>query len=302
MNHLANGRSHSSVVVNGVDQSSRSRARFAQNASKSASASSYRAAVALAWAANAGSGGNVRDSARRFSISGDGTGGSTLTGSLVLDVGWRRPSYRAAPGARLGRADGAAARLLGALGQVVLRRARRVEVAGCERVAVGLRARTTRCGRGISMPCSLKAASRRLRKSPAAAHWSAARTVPRILSVTPYSASACDPLDARRLEDAPLPDRVGGHLAADVVDDLDRPLDVRAVGDRDVLVDARPDAGQVRGDLDLAVGHGVDDAVEVAQRRPPQGEVLDRARRRPATRTTSPLANWFSIRISAPLR
>ena len=54
----------------------------------------------------------------------------------------------------------------------------------------GSRVRTTRCGRGISMPFALNASSRRLRSSPAAAHWSGARTVPRILSVTPYSASA----------------------------------------------------------------------------------------------------------------
>jgi hypothetical protein len=33
----------------------------------------------LAWAAKAGSGGKVRDSASRFSISGDGEDGSTLT-------------------------------------------------------------------------------------------------------------------------------------------------------------------------------------------------------------------------------
>ena len=136
----------------------------------------------------------------------------------------------------------------------------------------------------------------------AAAHWSAARTVPRILSVTPDSARAAIALDARRLEDAPAPDRVGGHRPADLVDDLDRRVDVGPVGDGHVLVDARPDAGQVRGDLDLAVGDGVDDAVEVAQRRPAQGEVLDRARRPRPARTTSPLANWFSIRISAPLR
>ena len=68
-----------------------------------------------------------------------------------------------------------------------------------------------------------------------------------------------------------------GHLAPDLVDDVDRLVDVGAVGDRDVLVDPRPDAGQVGGDLDLAVGDGVDDAVEVAERRPPQVEVLDRA-------------------------
>ena len=57
----------------------------------------------------------------------------------------------------------------------------------------------------------------------------------------------------------------------------DGPVDVGAVGDRHVLVDARPDPGQVGGDLDLAVGDGVDHAVDVAQRRPPQVEVLDRA-------------------------
>ena len=50
VNHLANGRSHSSVVWNGSNQSIRSRASVAQNASKSASASTYRSAVAFAWA------------------------------------------------------------------------------------------------------------------------------------------------------------------------------------------------------------------------------------------------------------
>ena len=39
VNHLANGRSHSSVVWNGSNQSMRSRASRAQKASKSASAS-----------------------------------------------------------------------------------------------------------------------------------------------------------------------------------------------------------------------------------------------------------------------
>ena len=79
VNHLANGRSHSSVVWNGSNQSIRSRASLAQNASKSASASAYRSAVALAWAVNAGSGGNDRVSASRFSISGEDGDGSTLT-------------------------------------------------------------------------------------------------------------------------------------------------------------------------------------------------------------------------------
>ena len=45
----------------------------------------------------------------------------------------------------------------------------------------------------------------------------------------------------------------------------------------DVLVDPGPRPRPVRGDLDLAVRDGVDDAVEVAQRRPAQAEVLDRA-------------------------
>ena len=41
-------------------------------------------------------------------------------------------------------------------------------------------------------------------------------------------------LDPGRLEDAPLPDRVGGHLAPDGIDDRDRRVDVGPVGDRDV--------------------------------------------------------------------
>ena len=127
------------------------------------------------------------------------------------------------------------------------------------------------------MPFALNAASSRLRSSPAAAHWSGARTVPRILRVTPYSPRA----STRSTRGASMTRRFqagsDGHLATDVVDDLDRLVDVRAVGDGDVLVDPRPDPGQVAGDGDLAVGDRVDDAVEVAQRRPPQAEVLDRA-------------------------
>ena len=88
-------------------------------------------------------------------------------------------------------------------------------------------------------------------------------------------AQLADPLDARRLEDPSLPDRIVGHLAPDRVDDPDGRVDVGAVGDRDVLVDARPDAGQVGGHVDLAVGDRVHHAIEVAQRRPPQREVLD---------------------------
>ena len=90
-------------------------------------------------------------------------------------------------------------------------------------------------------------------------------------------AERLDAVDVRRLEDPALPRRVGGHRAADLVDDLGRHVDVGAVGDGHVLVDARPDPGQVGGDLDLAVGHRVDDPVEVAQRRPAEREVLDRA-------------------------
>src|SRR2546426_356834 len=88
-NHLAKGRSHSRVLSNGFVQSTRSRAMRAQNASKSRSASSYRLAFALACAVNAGSGGNVRRSASRFSIAAcDGEDDSTVTARHLL------PSYR----------------------------------------------------------------------------------------------------------------------------------------------------------------------------------------------------------------
>ena len=84
-------------------------------------------------------------------------------------------------------------------------------------------------------------------------------------------------LDAGRLEDPPLPDGVGGELVTDLVDDLDDLVDVRPVGDRDVLVDPGPHPGEVGGDLDLPVGNRVHDPVEVAHGRPSQVEVLDRA-------------------------
>ena len=96
--------------------------------------------------------------------------------------------------------------------------------------------------------------------------------------MTPNSPSACDPLDPRRLEDPALPRGLAGHLAADLLDDRHGLVDVGAIGDGHVLVDARPHPGQVGRHLDLAVGDGVDDAVEVAQRRAPEREVLDRAR------------------------
>src|SRR3990170_1901303 len=85
-NHLAKGRSHSRVVWKSSIQSMRSGASRAQNASGSASASAYRSALALACAVNAGSGGNLRSSARRFSISGVGVGDeSMLTGGTLSE-------------------------------------------------------------------------------------------------------------------------------------------------------------------------------------------------------------------------
>ena len=90
-------------------------------------------------------------------------------------------------------------------------------------------------------------------------------------------AQRLDALDARRLEHAALPDRVVEHLAPDGIDDADRAIDVGAVGDHDVLVDPCPDPGQVGGHLDLAVGDRVDHAIDVADGRAPQAEVLDRA-------------------------
>src|SRR5947199_404534 len=83
-------------------------------------------------------------------------------------------------------------------------------------------------------------------------------------------------IDLRRLEDAALPLGVGGHRLADVVDDLRRLVDVGAVGDRDVLIDSGPDPGQVARDGDLAVGDGVDHAIEVSQGGASKAEVLDR--------------------------
>ena len=116
VNHLANGRSHSRVVWNGSNQSTRSRARRAQKPSKSASASAYRSAVAFAWAEKAGSGGKVRLSARRFSISIEEGVGSTVTGPSS-GRGWlailasrragHRPATMAAAATRRPRLAGA---------------------------------------------------------------------------------------------------------------------------------------------------------------------------------------------------
>src|SRR6185503_14096969 len=120
-NHFANGRSHSSVVWNGSTQSTVSRAIVAQKASKSRSASSYSSGLALAPAAKAGSGGKVRDSASRFSISGDGVDGSTLNGSPRMRSRLARPSYRAGPPRATGRPSWTSAgRLFHALRQLVL--------------------------------------------------------------------------------------------------------------------------------------------------------------------------------------
>src|SRR5919204_6528474 len=84
LNHFENGRSHSRAFVNGFDQLRRSRARRSQKATKSRSASSYRSAFAFAWAVKAGSGGNVRLSASRFSMAASlGALGSTLTWPLL---------------------------------------------------------------------------------------------------------------------------------------------------------------------------------------------------------------------------
>ena len=47
-----------------------------------------------------------------------------------------------------------------------------------------------------------------------------------------------DALDSRGLQDPALPDWIGGHLSPDLVDDLDRLVDIGAICDRHVLVDA----------------------------------------------------------------
>ena len=83
--------------------------------------------------------------------------------------------------------------------------------------------RTTRWGRGISMPLAWNAASSRLRNSPAAAHCSVARTRAEDLERHAVLAEGLDALDPRGLEDAPLPLRLAGHRPADVVDDVGWP-------------------------------------------------------------------------------
>src|SRR6476661_9062842 len=106
MNQRAKGRSHSRVFSNGLNQLIRSRASRSQNASKSVSASRYRSDVALACVVKAGSGGKVRASRSRFSISGatdragcpaDGAGCSTATAASSRLDGrcYQRTSRRA---------------------------------------------------------------------------------------------------------------------------------------------------------------------------------------------------------------
>ena len=79
-NHLKNGAfDSSSVFVNGFFQSSSARACFAQNPSKSRSASAHIARYAsmpemLAWATNSGAGGNTRLSVNTDSIMDDISG------------------------------------------------------------------------------------------------------------------------------------------------------------------------------------------------------------------------------------
>ena len=128
------------------------------------------------------------------------------------------------------------------------------------------------------MPFSPNAASRRLRNSPAAAHCSAARTVPRILSVTPVSS-----IDSTRSTRGGSRIRrfQTGSAAICPADARRRRAIALSMSVPNATMTFWLIRAQVRvrllGDLDLAVRDRVDDAVEVAQRRPPQAEVLDRA-------------------------
>ena len=183
--------------------------------------------LALAWAAKAASGGNVRFSARRFSIAADWDEVASALTDTPHGLSLARPSYRAVPGT-----DGCGS-------------------AGLIRP-------------GVSISLASSAAIRRLRYSPAAAHWSEARTEPRIFRVTPCSLIASTRSTRGGSRMLLPPGGVGLHRLADIVDDLDRTIDVRAVGDRHVLVDPRPDARQVRGHLDLPIRDRMDDTIDVA--------------------------------------
>ena len=276
----------------------RSRASFAQKASKSRSASSYRLGVRVGL----GSEGGVRRE------------GPTL-GHEVLDLGQVRGLGLDAHGSP--PAFGAwrpfyARRPCAARRQPSTRVSRRpaTQVASCSDSAQAARARPVRHRPARGRPAAAagsRCRSRGTRRGAACRKLAAGGPLVRgpdgaqDLERHAVFAEGLDPLDARRLEDPALPDRIVGISLPDRVDDGDRRVDVRAVGDRDVLVDPGPDAGPVGGDLDLAVRDGVDDAVDVPERRPPEAEVLDR----PATpRRCDDVAhaNWFSTRISAPVK
>ena len=168
---------------------SRSRASVAQNASSPLGLVVQRRPSRWPARRTPGRAGRSASSAKRFSISGprgpglDGHGGPPMS-----SLGRAMLRGRAAP-ASLGLARCSAVsrcRRTGRPGSVRSRPWRPPGANGSTRLA----RQDTRCGRGISMPCVANAASRRLRSSPPAAHCSVARTVPRILSVTPYSPSA----------------------------------------------------------------------------------------------------------------
>ena len=111
------GQIQARVFVKGRCQRSFWRARSAQKASKSASALAYRSGPALALAVKAGSGGNVRPSAMRFSISWSRLGAARRSACSVPrgDVRARgaqapapRPSARRLDPRRIRRASRAA--------------------------------------------------------------------------------------------------------------------------------------------------------------------------------------------------
>src|SRR5690606_18405676 len=86
-NHFANGAfDQSRTCVHFVSQCRRS-ACFAQNASRSASASVYQSAVALAAAANSGLGGKLRLSVNRLSSAGD-------CSVVICKASWSLPPAR----------------------------------------------------------------------------------------------------------------------------------------------------------------------------------------------------------------
>ena len=201
-NHLANGRSHSSVVWNCSTQSIRSRASRAQNASGSASASAYRSAVALACAVNAGSGGNVRVLARAGSRSRrEASVGSALTehtsASQRLAAHSSHATRVADPGPVPGRTS--LKRSLARAVRSSLRRVRRS--AGSRLEDDPLRSGdldAVRLERGEQALAELAGGGPLLRRADRAQD----------LERDAVLAERLDPLDPRRLEDAPLPDRV----------------------------------------------------------------------------------------------